>query len=192
MDGRVTIVFNPIVKNNPIELIGVLMKHESLHVEDTISGIKEEIIACALETIAYLKLIGSSPIEKAERLVSGKTSQSLFLNTLALALLNSGGQRGTIGGIKKTPGQKNVLPEGRFELESFEELITRMYPDLPNRSTPGNKTLDIWISEVVGKKIQGLDFDDDTIEILDKHINCFTEKELMQILNVLQLRSNIE
>ncbi len=184
-DGRVVIV-NSALRNEPITSMAALLTHEVLH-QDSVNGQPEEIIAHAIETVNYGQLLLMLPEADAQNEVRSGGCATRWRNTMLLMMLNSGRKAdGFYMGILESP-RADALPGSRYRVRSFADGIRRLYPGLPDQSTPGNTLLQAAIETITGETLPAADFSQETIEFLDANFRPFTADEVFRLARLLLL-----
>jgi hypothetical protein len=174
-DKRI-ITFNTRFQYEDIRLLAPVMGHEALHQDSTNSN-KEEQVTNSIDSMAHAQFVLESP-----SLATSGTELARDDNTEFLARLNT---RDANGKLRLFTTQGNILPESNIFVPYFAAPFEPL-----GDSTPGNATLKGVVRNVVGPNVtlpKTVDFDDDTVLLLDSRQKVFTNAELVQLAKILKL-----
>jgi hypothetical protein len=119
---------------------------------------------------------------KAPELATSGTELARERNTELMARLNTRDQKGK---LRLLTGNGNIFPNGDVIFMSYSEL----FPPTGD-PTPGNLVLKQELQKAVGKGVTvpaRPNFDDNTIDLLDKNQGVFTDAQLVQLAKILKL-----
>jgi hypothetical protein len=123
-DGSRTVLFQPSLAGERIELLMPLLAHEAIHC-DQVDPIEEEIAATAFDTFLYLQLLTVDP-----SIATSGTPLARLFNLDAIAMVNSGRRYPESIGILPSDGIAGVFPGSNSEARSFAEVVANAYPTL--------------------------------------------------------------
>ena len=159
-DGKRRVFINSIYQNEDFRLFTPTLVHEALHADGTryttarVSN-KEELIANAVETIAYGQLINTFPT-----LASNATDLVQRYNTKLLARLNT---RDRTGALRLLTARAQVYPGSSNTLAAFASgFMASDYTD-----APGNVPLNLVLTSLTGRSYTTAAFDDSAVSLLD-------------------------
>jgi hypothetical protein len=158
------------------------MAHEALHRDSSASN-KEELVANSIDALVYGQFLLETP-----SLATSGTLLARDNNTNLMARINSRDASGKLRLFTSTtgpcPDACGIFPGGNFVpyfAAPFEPL---------GDSTPGNAVLKGEVRNVVGPNVtlpQTVNFDDNTLLLLDSRQKVFTNAELVQLAKILKL-----
>lgn len=152
-------------------LLSPTMAHETLHTDMQISG-REELIANALDITMYGQLLNENP-----SLATSGTELARRTNTKMMARINS---RDANGNLRLLTSSGNVYPGGT-------PLANFAAPFPNDADTPGNPTLQKFLSKVTGQNVTNANFDTATINLLDQNQKLLSPIEVLNVARILKL-----
>ncbi len=170
------ITFNKRYQYEDIRLIASTLVHEALH-QDLTNSNKEELVNNSIDTLAHAQFVLESP-----SLATSGTELARSNNSEILARLNT---RDANGKLRLFTSQGNIFPESNI----FVPYIAAPFEPLGD-STPGNATLKGVVRNVVGPSVtlpKTVNFDDNTVLLLDSKQKVFTNAELVELAKILKL-----
>ncbi|MEU4555474.1 hypothetical protein [Micromonospora violae] len=168
------ILFNERFRFENFSLLGGVLAHETLHQDPAISAM-EEYIGAALDSGYY----GQVLLEQPKLGVSG-TELTRMYNTRVLALLNTRDAKGRQS-LTANPG--NVFPGGK-PLANFRSL----FPANLGPATPGNPTLNAFLSAMTKTRQRNANFDQATADLLDVRLLWAPPEGRLRVAKLLQLK----
>jgi hypothetical protein len=153
-------------------LLGVLLSHEALHQDTSISN-KEELIANSMETMVYGETLLTNP-----SLATSGTELSRRLNTKLMARINDRDENGNLRIL--TSDSPNLYPGGTA-------LPTFATPFPGGGDTPGNAYLQQMLSKVTGQNVANAGFNDATVNLIDQNQKLFSPTETLGLAAILRL-----
>jgi hypothetical protein len=184
-DGDPMILVSPRLDGEPIAALAPLFAHEGFH-QDLTVGLHEEIIATYLETLVWAEHLLADP-SKA-RLGTRAIRRA---NTLLLLALNSGSRAFPEMGLRAAPhrqGVANAAPNAVEPVADFVAVVESRYLRTLPGSSPGVPFAQQVIAQVTETPATALDFDVDTLGLLDERTRLFSTEELLALLATLELR----
>ena len=183
--GEPVVVVDPRLDGEPFAVLAPLLAHEGFH-QDLSVGIDEEVIATYLETLVWAEHVLADP--SLARLDTSKVRRA---NTMLLVALNSGGRSFPEVGLHAAPhrqGLVNATPGATEPVSDFVSAVTSRYRRTPPGSSPGVPYARTVIGRVVGTAPAGLDFDGETLDLLDERTRLFSPEDVLRLLTALELR----
>ncbi|MFD9034509.1 hypothetical protein ACFVZW_25735 [Streptomyces sp. NPDC059567] len=177
------IVVNQRYRYEDFRILGTTLSHETLH-QDPLLNANEELINSTLDRAYYGQLLLEQP-----RLATLRTELSRRNNTVLMALLNTRDARGQ---QRLTHSTGNVLPGAVNPLPSFGAAFLGTTPDggtgTDPTSSPGNATLDSFLSAITRTRQTGAAFNTATVDLLDRRQAWATPSERLRLARLLKLR----
>lgn len=177
-DGSPEIVFNERFQYQDFRLLASIMAHEALHRDFTVSD-KEELIANAMDTLIYAQFLLENP-----DLATSGTELARANNTELMARINT---RDANGNLRLFTSQGNIFPGDTSNV--FVPYFAAYFEPLGN-STNGNAVLKGQVRNVVGPNTTlpaTVNFDDQTVLLLDSKQVVFTPTQLVRLATILKL-----
>jgi hypothetical protein len=165
--GRFKIIVNENYQHEDIRLLGILLGHEALH-QDASLSVREELIAHAFEILAYAQQVIKDPT-----LASQGTVLTCFLNTVAMGLLNT---RSPDGLVHLLEGRdEDIWPASSSPVDFLAQNFVEAGLGL---DTAGNDALLYSMRKLTGnKELKEANFDDEALALLDENINALLAPE---------------
>ncbi|WP_318567290.1 hypothetical protein [Salinigranum marinum] len=186
VDGGEPVIFvDPALAGEPFAVLAPLFAHEGLH-QDLAVGLSEEIIATYLETLVWAEHVLSDPT--LARLGTPKVRRA---NTLLLIALNSGGRSFPEMGLHAAPHRQrghDATPDATESVPDFVTAVASRYRRTAPGATPGVPYARQVVERVTGAAPSDLDFDDETLDLLDGRTRLFDTEEALRLLAALELR----
>jgi hypothetical protein len=169
------IIFNNQFRYEDFRLLASTAAHEPLHRDPTAPN-KEELIANAIDSLVYGQFLLESP-----SVATSGTELARSKNTELMARLNT---RDANGNLRLFTSTGNIFPGG-----NFVPYFAAPWEPLGD-STPGNAVLKGEVRNVVGPNVAlpaTVDFDDETLILLDSTQNVFTDAQVVRLARILKL-----
>lgn len=183
-DGKPTILVDPVLDGEPFVVLAPLFAHEGFH-QDLSVGLDEEVIATYVEALVWAEHVLADPA--AARLGTAKARQA---NTMLLVALNSGAAAFPAMGVYAAPHRQpetNAVPNASKPVASFASAVEAKYTRTPQGTSPGS----VYSRQVLGRITGGvseLDFDVETLALLDGRTRLFSAADVGTLLTALELR----
>jgi hypothetical protein len=187
--GEPVILVDPVLETEPFVVLAPLFAHEGFH-QDLAVGLSEEIIATYLETLVWAEHVLADPT-----LARVGTPKVRRANTLLLLALNSGGQSFPEMGLHAAPHRQrvhNAAPDVTEAVPDFVTAVMSRYRRTAPGATPGVPYARRVVERVTGVVPSAVDFDDETLDLLDGRTRLFDTEEVLQLLSALELRPATE
>lgn len=170
-----------------LEMIAVMLTHETLHSSLGEGSASEEALAMAVQTRVYQEfLLGDPSLAEAP---TAATRQQVLLT---LALRNSGRFSYPRAGILPRPGIEDALRAmAETPITSFKDFVfhPRFYGDLRKAGDTGTEVLEAYFQRIAGEQRQSLLFDAQTLKLFDAAMdNGFSDDQILAIIRALKLR----
>jgi hypothetical protein len=152
------------------------MAHTVLH-RDLKGGTKEGAIIASIQSLVYAQYLLETP-----SLATSGTALARDANTELLARINS---RDANGKLRLFTSTGNIFPGGN----AVPYFVARFEP-LGDDANPGSSFLKQMVRNVVGSGVtlpQTVDFDDNTLLLLDSNQKVFTNAQLVRLATILKL-----
>lgn len=183
-DGRLWLVVDPRLRDEPFHAVAPTIGHEALH-QDRALGWEEEAVAKVAEAVAWGQMLLADP----DAALLG-THETRFFNTELLWLLNSGRAGYPNPGFRAAPlaeDPPNAAPGSNRVDASYESAIRRLYSETAPRATPGNDHLTAVATRVHGAPTGPLDFSDQTLDRVFDDVRTFDPEQHFELLEILRL-----
>lgn len=170
------IVFNERYRYENFRLLASTAAHEALHRDPNISS-KEELIASSLDSLIYGQFVSET-----RSLATSGTELARRHNTALMARINS---RDASGDLRLLTSTGNIFPDSAVDVPYFAAGFEPLGED-----TPGNEVFRGQLKSVVGSHVAvpaNPDFDDATVNLLDRNQNLFSDSEVVRLAKILKL-----
>lgn len=167
-------------KVEPPQAMAALIIHESMH-QDDLNGQDEEIIACAVEAAFYGRILLNLSDPEMKKLIETQTPLVVRENNLLMLLLASGKHPWKPGLLDPSPEKRSLYRGLKIKVMNFSESMRRLYAALPEEETPGHKLPQSSLERILQRQTPMLNFNQETIELLDSDFNFFEEAEVRRL-----------
>lgn len=196
-DGRIK--FNENLRRTHFEAIGALVVHEAFH-QDQAEGFfggnsnsrNEEVLNEFARTFVWAQVILERP-----RLAKINDALIRSQNTFLLAFLNSGNAAYPRIGVTRapqiqtslTPRESVVFVGGSESFLSFDNYLRTVSAifGVPDIDTPGNVSLEDFVSRATGLSGAGASFSRTTRDFLDTNQHVISNTQALQLARILRL-----
>jgi hypothetical protein len=170
------VVFNQKYKYEDFRLLAPDMAHTVLH-RDLQGGKKEGAVIASIQSLVYAQFVLESP-----SLATSGTSLARDANTELMARINS---RDVNGKLRLFTSTGNIFPGG-----NSVPYFAALFEPLGDSANPGSSILKQMVRKVVGSGVtlpQLVNFDDNTLQLLDSNQKVFTNTQLVRLATILKL-----
>lgn len=181
--AKLEIVFNKKYQYEDFRLLAPVMAHEVLY-RDLLGGKKEGAVVASIQSLVYAQFVLETP-----SLATSGTALARDNNTELMARINSRDATGKLRLFTSTSGSGanccGIFPRGAF-VPDFAAL----FEPLGDSNNPGSSFLKQMVRNVVGSGVtlpQTVDFDDNTLLLLDSNQKVFTNAQLVRLATILKL-----
>lgn len=184
-EGKPTILVDPVLDGEPFVVLAPLFVHEGFH-QDLSVGLYEEIIATYIESLVWAEHVLADP--SAARLETAKSRQA---NTMLLVALNSGRRSFPDMGLYTAPHRQvltNAVPKALGSVRDFVSVVESKYTRTPAGPSPGTRYARQVVGRVTGTASSTLEFDAETLVLLDEQTRVFSATDVGTLLATLELR----
>jgi hypothetical protein len=180
---KLKVVFNKTYRYEDFRILAPDMAHTTLH-RDTLGGKKEGAVIASIQSLVYAQFLLESP-----SLATSGTALARDANTELMARINSRDATGKLRLFTSTSGSGDnccgIYPSGT----SVPNFIALFQP-LEDSNNPGSSYLKQMVGYVVGTGVTlppTVDFDDNTLQLLDSSQKVFTNAQLVKLAKTLKL-----
>ncbi len=180
---KLEIVFNEKYRYEDFRLLAPVMAHEILH-RDLLGGKKEGAVIASIQSLVYAQFVLATP-----SLATSGTALARDNNTELMARINSRDATGKLRLFTSTSGScpdaSGIFPGGTC-VPNFAAL----FEPLGDSANPGSSVLKQMVRNVVGSGVtlpQTVNFDDNTLLLLDNNQKVFTNAQLVRLATILKL-----
>jgi hypothetical protein len=173
---KLQVVFNKKYQYEDLRILAPDMAHTVLH-RDLKGGTKEGAIIASIQSLVYAQYLLETP-----SLATSGTALARDANTELLARINS---RDANGKLRLFTSTGNIFPGG-----NSVPYFAALFEPLGDSANPGSSVLKQMVRNVVGPGVtlpQTVNFDDNTLLLLDSNQKVFTNAKLVRLATILKL-----
>lgn len=184
---KLEIVFNKKYQYEDFRLLAPDMAHTVLH-RDLLGGKKEGAVLASIQSLVYAQFVLQTP-----SLATSGTALARDANTELMARINSRDATGRLRLFTSTSGSGanccGIFPRGALE-DPVVPYFVDLFKPLGDSANPGSSVLKQMVRNVVGSGVtlpQTVNFDDNTLLLLDSNQKVFTNAQLVRLATILKL-----
>jgi len=180
---KLEIVFNKKYQYEDLRILAPDMAHTVLH-RDLQGGKKEGAIIASIQSLVYAQYLLETP-----GLATFRTALARDANTELMARLNSRDATGKLRLVTSTSGSGDNCC-GIFPRGTSVPTFVALFEPLGDSANPGSSVLKQMVRNVVGSSVtlpQTVNFDDNTLLLLDSNQKVFTNAQLVKLATILKL-----
>ena len=180
---KLAIVFNEKYKYEDFRILAPDMAHAVLH-RDLLGGKKEGAVLASIQSLVYAQFVLQAP-----SLATSGTALARDANTELMARINSRDATGRLRLFPSTSGSGDNCC-GIFPRGTFVPYFVALFEPLGDANNPGSSILKQMVRNVVGSGVtlpQTVNFDDNTLQLLDSNQKAFTNAQLVRLATILKL-----
>jgi hypothetical protein len=159
------------------------MAHNVLH-RDLLGGKKEGAVLASIRSLVYAQFLLETP-----SLATSGTALARDANTELMARINSRDATGKLRLFTSTSGSGDNCC-GIFPRGTSVPYYVALFEPLGDANNPGSSILKQMVRNVVGTGVtlpQTVNFDDNTLQLLDSRQKVFTNAQLVKLAKTLKL-----
>jgi hypothetical protein len=180
---KLAIVFNEQYRYEDFRVLAPDMAHNVLH-RDLLGGRKEGAVLASIQSLVYAQFLLETP-----GLATSGTALARDANTELMARINSRDATGKLRLFTSTSGSGDnccgIYPRG-----ASVPYFVAIFEPLETSNNPGSSVLKQMVRNVVGTGVtlpQTVDFDDNTLQLLDSRQRVLTNAQLVKLAEMLKL-----
>jgi len=180
---KLAIVFNQKYKYEDFRILAPEMAHNVLH-RDLLGGKKEGAVLASIQSLIYAQFVLETP-----SLATSGTALARDANTELMARINSRDATGKLRLFTSTSGSCPDAP-GIFPGGTCVPYFVALFEPLGDSNNPGSSVLKEMVRNVVGSSVtlpETVNFDDNTLQLLDSSQKVFTNAQLVKLAKTLKL-----
>jgi hypothetical protein len=181
---KLKVVFNKKYQYEDFRILAPDMAHTVLH-RDLLGGKKEGAVLAAIQSLIYAQFVLETP-----SLATSGTALARDANTELMARINS---RDATGKLRLFPLTSASCPDGPGIFPGETTCVpyfVALFEPLGDSNNPGSPFLKEMVRNVVGSSVtlpETVNFDDNTLKLLDSSQKVFTNAQLVKLAKTLKL-----
>jgi hypothetical protein len=180
---KLEIVFNKKYQYEDFRILAPDMAHTTLH-RDLLGGKKEGAVIASIQSLIYGQFLLETPT-----LATSGTALARDANTELLARINS---RDATGKLRLFTSTSGSCPDacGIYPRGTSVPYFIALFEPLETSNNPGSPVLTQMVRNVVGSGVTlptTVNFDDNTLQLLDSRQKVFTNAQLVKLAKTLKL-----
>lgn len=180
---KLAIVFNEKYQYEDFRILAPDMAHNVLH-RDRLGGKKEGAVLASIQSLVYAQFLLQTP-----SLATSGTALARDANTELMARINS---RDATGKLRLFTSTSGSCPDacGIYPRGTSVPYFVALFEPLETSNNPGSSFLKQMVRNIVGTGVtlpETVDFDDNTLQLLDSSQKVFTNAQLVKLAKTLKL-----